>query len=60
MSWSGVRRPGKPPLHSSATVKVLTAAKGETFSFRGWKWVVVLAVAMGLLLFILIGPRFLR
>ncbi len=44
-----------------STMRALTAAKGEVPpSFRGWKWVVVLAVALGLLIFILIGPFFLH
>ena len=52
-------RPSKPPILTPEYVEALTAAKGETFTFRGWKWLVVLAVAIGLLLFILIGPLFL-
>lgn len=52
-------KPSKPPILTPGYVGALTAAKGETFTFRGWKWVVVLAVAIGLLLFILVGPFFL-
>jgi hypothetical protein len=39
-------------------MRALQAARGETFTFRGWKWIVVLAVAIALLVFILIGPFF--
>ncbi len=51
--------PSQPRIYTPSTAKALTAARGETFTFRGWKWVVVLAAAIALLLFILIGPLFL-
>lgn len=54
-----VGAPSQPRIFTPSTVRALTEARGETSSFRGWKWVVVLAVAISLLLFILIGPLFL-
>ncbi len=57
---SGAGVPSQPRIFTSSTVKALQAARGETVTFRGWKWIVVLAVAIGLLLFILIGPMFIH
>ncbi len=52
--------PSQPRIFTPSTMRALQAARGETFAFRGWKWIVVLAVAIGLLLFILIGPLFIH
>ena len=50
--------PSQPRIFTPSTVRALQAARGETFTFRGWKWIVVLALAVGLLALVLIGPFF--